>query len=214
MNIKRRVLCLAFIVVLAILTSSFTGCMNVDRENRTVFELREDGSIVQEIVDDADGSITGEELENYINESIASFQSVNSSDSVALETCRVGNGKINITLVYSSASAYSAFNNVTCFTGTIKEAYNAGYDFNRSFYSLNGTSIPYFELPKYSRGCMVLIMEEPCEVRLPGELYIISEGVTQESDGGITIDAKMDESYNKDIQTTTAEPVFLIYTVQ
>jgi hypothetical protein len=214
MKIKKRIFRIAFIAVLLIMAWSSAGCISVDHENRTTFELRRDGTVSQVIVDDADYGITGEELENYITESIAAFQNENSGESIALEKCRVGSGKINITLIYSSVAAYSAFNNVKCFDGTIKEAYNAGYDFNRSFYSMNGTSIPYFELPKYCQGCRVLIIEEPVDVLLPGELYIVTAGITIESGGGITVDKKTDDSYSQDVQVTTPEPAFLIYTPQ
>ena len=213
MKIKKRVLC-PVIAALLVFIFSFSGCISVDTENRTTFELRDNGTIAQVIVDDADGSITGEELENYINDSINEFQNTHSGESVALETCRVNSEKVNITLVYSSVSAYAAFNNVDCFNGTIKEAYAAGYDFNRSFYSMNGTSIPYFELPKYSADCRLLILEEPVCVTLPGELRIVSSGVSIESDGGITVDNNADDSFNESVQTTTESPVFLIYSVQ
>ena len=211
MNIKKKISGLGVAAVFALCGIFIPGCMSVDHENRTTFELSEDGRVTQTIVDDSDGSVTGEELENYINESITQFMNSNSGESIALETCRVSSEKVNITLVYSSVSAYSAFNNVNCFNGTVKEAYDAGYDLNRSFYFLNGVSIPYFELPRYCYESRVLILEEPVDVTLPGELQIVSAGVSVDSDGGISVDENADGSYSEEFQTTTASPVVLIY---
>ena len=214
MKIKKRFSSLGAIAVLTVCSVLFSGCMTVDHENRSTFELREDGSVTQTIVDDSDGSVTGEELENYINESITQFQNTNSGESVALETCRVSSGKVNITLVYSSASAYAAFNNVSCFNGTLKEAYDAGYDLNRSFYFDNGVSVPYFELPRYCYGSRVLILEEAVDVTIPGELQIVSAGITVGADGSISVDENPDDGYSEEFQASTASAVVLIYSAE
>ncbi len=192
----------------------FNACLGMDEENKTQLTLEDDGSIVQTIVDDSDGSVTGEELENYINDAISQFQSEYTGESVALEKCRVANGKVNITLEYSSANAYAAFNNVICFIGTVKEAYDAGYDFNRLFYAQNGTEVMYYELPRYSSDSQVLIIEEAVDVILPGSAIIVSEGVSFNSDGSVTVEENMDTSYSEQAQATTASPVFIIYKTQ
>ncbi len=190
-----------------VLVLSLSSCMSTDDENKITFKLSSDGTVTQVIVDDADGSVTGEELENYINESISEFQSRYSGESISLEKCKVDGSKINITLTYSSVSAYALFNNVSCFVGTLKDAYDAGFDFERSFYSLNGTSIPYYELPRYCADCYVLILEEAVSVELPGDAYIVSTGVTVGSDKAVSVD----ENYSDDYQAKLTNPVCIIY---
>ena len=200
----------AFILAAGLITLS--GCAGVDKGNKTLVELKSDGQIKQTIVDDAEEDVTGEELENYVNENINAFEGT--GESISVESCRVRSGKVNISLNYSSANAYAAFNNVSCFNGMVKEAYEAGYNFDRNFYALNGVKIPYFTLLSLCTDCKILILEEPVEVTLPGELYIVSDGVTVEDDGSIVIDENPDSDIPQEYQTTTQEAVYLIYKVK
>lgn len=190
----------------ALLTQS--GCFGIDQENKNTLELKENGTLTQVIVDDTEGDVTGEELEAFINESIAQ---VPDGESVSLNSCRVSGGKVNITLTYSSAAAYADFNNVTCFDGTVKEAYDAGYDFNRTFRVENGSEIPYFMLISETSDCRVLVLEEPLTVTLPGDAYIVSDGATFQTGGTVQVDANPDTTVPEEFQTTTITPAFLIY---
>lgn len=208
---RRLYTSLLCVITLIFVCTVFSGCISVDSENKTVFTLSEDGTISQTIVDDADETVTGEELENYINDEITAFQSQGNNESVSLETCRVRNGKVNITLVYSSASAYASFNNVTCFSGTLKEAYEAGYDFNRNLYDTEGSAFAYTDLTRYISECRILIIEEECSTALPGELFVASEGVSEDENGDAVVEANPDESYSEDVQGANADFTFLIY---
>lgn len=203
-NAAALLLAAAFILIPA-------GCAGVDQENKNLLELRSDGRIIQTIVDDAQAGVTGEELEEYINEALTAYQDLGTGESISLENCRVMNGKVNITLHYSSVDAYSAFNQVKCFDGTIKEAYDAGYDFSRDFTALNGTHVPWVTLPSLCTDCRVLILEENLQADLPGELFLKSENVTVDQEGGISINSETDSTIPELFQTTTTEPTFLIY---
>ncbi len=195
--------------VFLIMGTLMSGCIGMDLENKNQLEVTEDGKIIQKIVDDSDGIITGEELEIYTDENITAAQ--NEGASISLENCRVNNGKINLQLNYGDANSYSIFNGVTCFNGTVKEAYEAGYDFNRTFKAANGAEVPYFSLVSLTTDCKVLILEEPVTVKLPGEVEFMSDGVTVESDGTVTVAENPDETLPEIFQTTTLEPVFIIY---
>ena len=209
MSSRKRFIRLSLTLIMALLLIVQTGCLSVDAENKNQIELSSDGKLHQTIVDDADASVTGEELENYINDSIKEYQG--SAGNVALERCKVRDGKVNIILNYDSAAAYAAFNNVICFNGTLKEAYDAGYDLNRTFYSLNKVEIPYFALPAQYPDSKVLILEENTMVKLPGELLAYSDGVTVTDDGHIQITQSADDTIPEELQVTTASPVFIIY---
>lgn len=213
MKIKKNGMKLIALIVVLSCAFSLTGCIGIDQENKTELALDEDGSITQTIVDDADNGVTGEELENYINEYIEQFYGQYTGESVALETCKVLNGKVNIVLKYSSANAYASFNNVICFNGTVKEAYDAGYDFNREFYFLDGDSLPYFELTRYSYNCELLIIEEAVTVDVPGDVYIVSSGLTVYDDGTVEVSENYDDDFSEEYSSTTVSPVFIIYEI-
>lgn len=195
--------------VFLLMGTLMSGCIGMDLENKNQLEVTQDGKIIQRIVDDTDGNITGEDLEIYTDESISVAQSQGAA--ISLENCRVNNGKVNLQLNYGDANSYSIFNDVTCFIGTVKEAYDAGYDFNRTFKAVNGVEVPYFSLVSLTTDCKVLILEEPVTVKLPGEVEFISDGVTVESDGSVKVDENPDETVPEVFQTTTVEPVFIIY---
>ena len=203
MSSRKRFIRLSLTLIMALLLIVQIGCLSVDAENKDQIELSSDGKLHQTIVDDADAS------ENYINDSIKEYQG--SAGNVALERCKVRDGKVNIILNYDSAAAYAAFNNVICFDGTLKEAYDAGYDLNRTFYALNKVEIPYFALTAQYPDSKVLILEENITVKLPGELLAYSDGVTVTDDGHIQITQAADDTIPEELQVTTASPVFLIY---
>ncbi len=209
MSSIKKIARIPLLVTMALLLAAQTGCLGIDSENKEQVELTSDGKIVQTIVDDSGDSVTGEELENYINDKIKNYQGT--SGAIALERCRVKDGKVNIVLRYDSVGDYSTFNNVTCYSGTLKEAYAAGYDFNRSFYAKNGVQLPYFTLSVTYPDSKVLILEENVTVKLPGELLAMSNGVTIAEDGAISVTQAGDDSIPAELQTTTASPVFLIY---
>ncbi len=214
MNIKKRLSRLTAFAIPVFMILSLSGCISVEKENGTVFELSEDGEVSQTIVDDADESVTGEELENYINELITEYQSTDNQNSVSLERCVVSSGKVNISLSYSSIAAYAAFNNVACFGGTVLEAYSAGYDFNRTFYDTEGNEIPYYELARYCRGGNVLILEENTELSIDGELTAMSDGVEIAEDGSIVLNGEYSDEYDSEYQSTTSNQMFIIYNTE
>lgn len=214
MNIKKGLSRLTAFGMAVFLTVALSGCIKIEAENGTIFELDEDGKITQVIVDDADESVTGEELENYINEKITAFQSNNNQDFVSLEKCAVNSGKVNIALIYSSISAYAGFNNVSCFNGTVLEAYNAGYDFNRVFHDMDGNEIPYYELARYCRDGNVLILKESAEIRLPGETTAMSEQVDVTDDGRIVVSDIASDELDSEYQATTPSLQFVIYNLE
>lgn len=45
---------------------------------------------------------------------------------------------VTVVMQYADASAYSAFNKLALFVGTVKDAFNAGYDLNVTLSSLKG----------------------------------------------------------------------------
>ncbi len=205
----KKIARIPLLAIIAFLLIIQTGCLGIDSENKEQIELTSDGKIIQTIVDDSGDSVTGEELENYINDKIKNYQGT--SGAIALERCRVKDGKVNIVLRYGSIGDYSGFNNVISYSGTLKEAYTQGYDFNRSFYAKNGVQIPYFALTLTYPDSRVLILEENVTIKLPGELLAMSDGVTIAEDGTISITQAGDDSIPAKLQTTTASPVFLIY---
>ncbi len=209
MSSMKKIARIPLLVTMAVLLMIQTGCLSIDSENKEEIELTSEGKIIQTIVDDSGDSVTGEELENYINDKIKNYQGT--SGAIALERCRVKDGKVNIVLRYDSITDYSEFNNVICYSGTLKEAFAAGYDFNRSFYAKNGVQLPYFSLSVTYPDSRVLILEENVTVKLPGELLAVSDGIAISENGTISVSQQGDDSIPTELQTTTASPVFLIY---
>ncbi len=205
-NVIKRLSISAFFIAAVFLA----GC-TLDEENKTSFELKKDGTITQIIVDDNTIGATGEEIEDYFNSESTEFQQINSYDSVSMENCRASDEKINLEIRYSSVQAYSQFNDVKCFNGSLKDAYNEGYDLNRTFYAKNGAEVPYFMLPYLFPEGKVLIVEEAMNVKVPGSIAAYSTGVSALGSNEVVVEPNYDESVDEIFRTTIITPAFIIY---
>lgn len=93
--------------------------------------LNQDGSIEGFICDQFDTSTYSvDKLKSSIEAEIEDF-SKSSPDQVSLSLCEMKDGKINIQMHYTNAKAYSDYNGVILFHGTVNEAVTQGFDFDK-----------------------------------------------------------------------------------
>lgn len=119
----------------------------------------------------------GEELKQMINDEIAGYSG--SGEAVKLEEFEIteeNNAFVNMT--YQSAEDYKAFNEKELFTGTVLDAYNAGYEFvDMTSVEDSGTNLQAKDV--LEKGSMnIVIFEEPVEVRVSGKIAYVSDKVT------------------------------------
>ncbi len=127
------------ITVLAVLlcVGLLCGCgkkTNVDTS--TVF-IDKKGKVTSVDVEDLDKEYyDSEELESYITERVADYTEEN-GDTVEKASFQVEEEIAKLQMEYDSCEAYTDFNGIELFCGTIVAAQAEGYDFETEFYSVD-----------------------------------------------------------------------------
>lgn len=158
----------------------FTGCSNVgDIEQNTIVENK-DGTILGVIVEDfSDSKYVSDELKAMLEEEVASYNSQAGEDKITLQSYEITEDKkVKLVLKYASDSDYAQFNEETLFTGTVSEAYEAGYEFADMSSVTDGTALGKADV--LEKGTMkIAIFEERVNVQVNGKVAYVSNGVTQ-----------------------------------
>ena len=128
----------AFAVLLLVTGMLFAGCGMGVRSASTSLTIDETGKVLEEIVESqGNDDFTAEELKGFIDQEISRYNQ-NKEGAVKLNTCSVQNGEVKISMEYASCEDYAAFNQVTCFAGTLQEAEDAGYEVERTWLEPTG----------------------------------------------------------------------------
>ncbi|QFJ53627.1 hypothetical protein [Pseudobutyrivibrio xylanivorans] len=172
--------------------------------------VEKDGQIVFEEVADFDAETYSKaDLKTYTKDLIASFNDTYGSKAITLDRFRVTADKAYIKTTYVDADAYSAFTSYQTFNGTYEEAAAAGYDFEELFCITEndtkgiGTTVDASET---FPGFHVAIVNENVTVKVPGQIYYISEPSTEMVDAN-TVSIKQADG-NEDVTDT----VYILYT--
>ncbi len=133
----------SFALVLAIflLAAGMTGCgESSPAVTETTIELKKDGSVVHTIVEDFSEETYYDmaKLQAMIQTACDAYNAGKQTGTVTLEGIAEegGNGIWTVRMLYPDASVYAGFNQSALFVGTVKEAYDAGYDMDVTLVSL------------------------------------------------------------------------------
>lgn len=169
------------------------------QEDTTSIEIKKNGSIVQHIVEDFSAEYYNlDELEQTMQDEIASFESTSENGKVELEKVQEKDGKVYVDVQYEDAECYTAFNQMTVFAGTVSDAYNAGYSLDVTLYSNtdgDGASIGKEELLEMGDRHLVIV-EEAVKVKTPGDiLYFTNDVSPSERADKVTVSGDENLSY-------------------
>lgn len=168
---------LAVSLLSAVCLMSACSFMTADYTQDTVV-VNKKGTVSGIIVEAFDKDYyNGEELEQMIHDEITAYN--DGGEAIELKKFEIteeGNAFVNMT--YQSAADYKSFNEKELFTGTVLDAYNAGYEFvDMQSVEEGGAGIQADEV--LEKGSMhIVIFEEPVEVRVSGAITYVSEGVS------------------------------------
>lgn len=182
---RRILLAVAAVVLAAVIVGAVclvTGVFE-KRAKKSTLTLNADGSVVCEEVTSFDSERYDKaEWKKYAREQIDSYNKENGKDSVKLERAAVKDGTAYMRVRYKTAADYGAFTGYEIFSGTIKEAQEAGYSFSDSFAQVKdkkkGDSIAASDVVA-DNGQEVLILRENITVKVDGELLYLSEESTK-----------------------------------
>lgn len=134
---------LALFLVIAVMTMGLAGCGD-DSDSavtETTIEIKKDGSVIHTIVEAfGEDYYDLQELENMIQNACDSYNATAGADSVTVSDIVQDEELLTVTMNYKDAAAYAGFNQLALFAGSVKDAYNAGYDLDVSLYSLQDDS--------------------------------------------------------------------------
>lgn len=189
------VLGLALIIAVVVLLISLVNGRFEKKSDKTLFSLRQDGSIVFEDVDTLPQEYDAQGFKSYANNQVKAYKAT-PGDKVDLERVSVSGQDVYVRIKYSSDKAYSDFTGYECFVGSVAEALadRGNYDFGNTFLSFEkdfdiSQTVPMEDAISDTSN-KVLILKENVDVAIEGEiLYVSSEG-TKVSDGVVSIMAE------------------------
>ena len=171
-----------------------SGCRLPTNATNTSVTVDENGALTEVIVEDrGEKDYTEEELQAYINDAIALYNAADEDPKITLESGRVENGSVRLTLKYASCEDYAAFNQVTCFLGTLKEAEDAGYTLDRSWLEPNGKEGDLDVIRERLKEWKVFIISEPIKVKVPDKILYASDNVKVTGRLSATVETVLNE---------------------
>ena len=171
---RKVFLCAALATVMALLCA----CSLPDNKTNTSITLTETGSVNETIVEEAgEDEYTAEDLQEYIGGELDKYNSGLETPAVTLESCRVEGGSVRLSLNYASCADYASFNQVVCFTGTLKEADDAGFSMDRYWLDPGGKEGENEIILERAKEWKVLIVSEAVNVKVPDKILYTSDNV-------------------------------------
>ena len=166
-------------LVLTIVAALFAaGCGLSNRDDISTMIVDENGALVCALVEPNEGDYTEAELERFIQKQIAQVPGAAATESaeeseqprITLNNLDLRDNAVHIEMSYQSWQDYAAFNEMTCFVGTIAEAEEAGYSFDVELLDEEGAAADAETIAERAKEWKVLIIEEPMNVRVPDKI--------------------------------------------
>ena len=107
-----------------------SGCgSKAEEEETTTLELKKNGEIVQSIIEDFGESYYDlDELKSTTESMIAGYNESAGSDNIKLQSAEVTDGVVHLVMTFRKSEDYTGLYRQALFSGTVKDAFNAGYD--------------------------------------------------------------------------------------
>ena len=167
---------LALVILLVVLFLNSCGSEYTKTDSSTVFVLK-DGKIVSTDIEAFDEkNYEKKELEAYVKDIVDTYNTANEKNSVKKKSLKVKDDVATLVLEYASDDVYKDVNGVELFTGTIKEAQEAGYQFDTEFAKMSDGKALLAALEDFANeeGYKVVIIKSNTKVVVPGDVCFVS----------------------------------------
>lgn len=172
--------CLALMLVIAGIAMSLTGCTSDDSAvTETTIEVKKNGSVVHTIVEDfSEDYYELEDLRTTIQSACDTYNGRAGRDTVTVGSLEESEGVLTAVMNYKSTSAYAEFNKQALFAGTIKDAYNAGYDLDVTLFPAQEADTPVEKEELLAMGEKhIVILREAVDVMVWNKILYFSDSV-------------------------------------
>lgn len=181
--------CLKLLLMVSVcMTAVLAGCGDSGRAaetDSTTIEVKKNGSVTHTIIEDfsAEEYYDLERLKSAIQETCDAYNAGAGGDAVMVKNAEVTDTKVKVVMEYKDTAAYAGYNQQALFTGTVKDAFNAGYDLNVTLLSAKeeGKTIGKEELLGMGEKDIVIV-REAVDVRVWGRVLYYSDDVLPTSD--------------------------------
>ena len=164
----------------AVLSLLLSGCGAANDVDTTTVMIKKDGTVEENIITDFDKdyySVDG--LEQMLSEQIQAYNRTAGTDTVKLDSVeeKEGENRVKAKIIYSGSEDYSRIHNQVFFSGTVSDAYNAGYTFVPMIDQESGAAVSEGEILELGSK-KIVISEEAVNISVSGKISHVSEGVT------------------------------------
>ena len=170
------ILVIVLIVLLGIFVFSSCGSDYEKTETNTVFVL-DNGKIVSTDIDSFnEETYNKNELKEYVNDVIDTYNKENEKNSLKKKSLKIKDDVATLVLEYANADVYEGVNGVELFTGTVKEAKEAGYNFETEFAKMSDGKALVATADDFANddAYKVVIIKSNTKVVVPGEVCFVS----------------------------------------
>ena len=181
---------LLIMLVAAGMILQLTGCQSSSISvTDTTIELKKNGSVVHTIVESfAEDYYDLEELKETIASSCDEYNDIAGDDSVKLDAADLTDGILKVVMSYKNPSDYAGFNKQALFSGTVQEAYEAGYDLNVTLLAADSEvgSVGKTELLEMGDKHMIIV-REAVDVKVWDKVLYYSDDVIELDDQTVMV---------------------------
>jgi len=172
---KGRILLLGLVMVLLI-----AACGKADTMfNQSYIIVNDDQTLSVTLMEDFTESYYNEtELMEMVNSEVSQYNAGRGADAIGVGEHHLENGLLTLELEFADVQSFNDYMPEVVFCGTLQEAYNAGYDLNRSLNVVGneGTTIGKNELQNMGES-RVFILSGVMDVQCPDKIKYYSQGM-------------------------------------
>ena len=174
------------------------GCGgNKSTEDVTSLEFKKNGEVVHTIVEDFSASYYSlEELESQVQAQVDEYNTNAGSQRIRVDSAEVTDGVITMVMTFEGAEDYSSFYRQALFCGTVKDAFNAGYDLDVQLASAQaeGASIGRQDILEMGER-HIAVVREPIVVKTYADILYASGSVEVTGNREATVTDSQELSY-------------------
>ncbi|MCD8196637.1 MAG: hypothetical protein LUE24_05660 [Lachnospiraceae bacterium] len=139
--------------------------------------IQKDGSITEAIVESfAQEYYSFDEFESMVEKEVETYNQGFDEEQVSIQSVELKNSAIYLLLDYPDAEAYSAYNELYCFQGTVAEALAEGLTFDMVFRDVDYEEYDTVEVTAKSSN-KVLVLRDECVVQTESAIKYVSNNV-------------------------------------
>lgn len=174
-------------VLAAVLLLTACGDQALSVDTNTLY-IKKDGTVTEAAFELFDKEYyDAAELESFVKDEVKEYNYRVVREAVAVDKVEVADQVAAAYITYQSIEDYIAFNESDLFTGTVKEAMDAGYDFSSSFLQFKDEQAADLLTVTETGENQIIILNASTDVRIDGTICYISANVQKKDKKNVSL---------------------------